>query len=46
VRVEVRFESRNKEATFVVTAEVYDTATGKTNYSIFGFNPQPEPPIF
>jgi hypothetical protein len=47
VRVEVRFESDSKkEPTIQLTAEVYDTATGKTDYSIFGFNPQPEPPIF
>ena len=47
VRVELRVEgSRGGGLNFIPTAEVFDTGTGKTDYSIFAFNPQPEPPVF
>jgi hypothetical protein len=48
VRVELMVEgvsSRQGGTAFIPTCEVFDTGTGKTDYGIYAFNPQPEPPI-
>ena len=47
VRIELMVEGApgtGAAVSFIPTVEVFDTATGKTNYGIYGWNPQPEPP--